>query len=113
MPPEAQLDPVANTLDLRQPFTAGAGETRPRGAAVAGVEIADLGYFDNLLHDDPAIRAQKHRHLRKVFDAAALLGVDAVCGFVGRNLQREPGPEPRALRGAGDSAAARRAQIAG
>ncbi len=32
--------------------------------------------------------ARKHAFLRRVFDAAALLGVDAVCGFVGRNQQR-------------------------
>ena len=87
VPPEAQLDPVANTLDLRQPFTPRGRGACTRRCARAGVEIADLGYFDNLLHDDPVIRDQKHRHLRKVFDAAVLLGVDAVCGFVGRNLQ--------------------------
>jgi sugar phosphate isomerase/epimerase len=86
VPPEAQLDPVANTLDLRQPFTPARARRVHVALQSAGVEIADLGYFDNLLHADPAIRGQKHRHLRKVFDAAALLGVDAVCGFVGRNL---------------------------
>jgi sugar phosphate isomerase/epimerase len=87
VPPEAQLDPVANTLDLREPFSAARARRVHAALRSAQVEIADLGYFDNLLHDDPAIRAAKHRHLRKVFDAAVLLGVDAVCGFVGRNLQ--------------------------
>ncbi|MEO7275804.1 MAG: TIM barrel protein [Vicinamibacterales bacterium] len=86
VPPEAQLDPVANTLDLREPFTPSRAQRVQEALRSTGIQIADLGYFDNLLHDDVAIRAQKHRQLRKVFDAAALLGVDAVCGFVGRNL---------------------------
>jgi hypothetical protein len=38
-----------------------------------------------MLHDDPAIRKKKHDFMLRVFDAAVLLGVDAVCGFVGRN----------------------------
>ena len=38
-----------------------------------------------MLHDDPAIRRKKHDFMRRVMDAAVLLGVDAVCGFVGRN----------------------------
>jgi sugar phosphate isomerase/epimerase len=85
VPAEAMLDPVANTLDLRAPFT------RERAARVAaavkdsGVAIADLGYFDNLLHEDAAIRRKKHDFMLRVFDAAVLLGAPAVCGFVGRN----------------------------
>jgi sugar phosphate isomerase/epimerase len=85
VPAEAMLDPVANTLDLRAPFT------RERAARVAaavkdsGVAIADLGYFDNLLHEDAAIRRKKHAFMLRVFDAAVLLGAPAVCGFVGRN----------------------------
>jgi sugar phosphate isomerase/epimerase len=85
VPPEAMLDPVANTLDLRKPFD------RSRAARVATalveskVGISDLGYFDNMLHHDRAIRQKKHEFMRRVFDAAAMLGADAVCGFVGRN----------------------------
>jgi sugar phosphate isomerase/epimerase len=85
VPGEAMLDPVANTLDLRAPFS------RERAARVAsavketGVAIADLGYFDNLLHEDAAIRRTKHDFMLRVFDAAVLLGAPAVCGFVGRN----------------------------
>jgi sugar phosphate isomerase/epimerase len=52
-----------------------------------GVGLSDLAYFDNLLHHDPATRKKKHDFLRRVFDAAAALGVNAVCGFVGRNQQ--------------------------
>jgi sugar phosphate isomerase/epimerase len=88
VPAEAMLDPVANTLDLRQPFDK-VRATRVRAAMQStGVGLSDVGYFDNLLHHDPAIRKKKHDFMLRVFDTAALLGVDAVCGFVGRNQQR-------------------------
>ena len=88
-PPEALLDPVANTLDLRQPFD------RPRADRVlaamnaTGVGLSDLGYFDNMLVADAAARARKHEFMLRVFDAAVLLGASAVCGFVGRNPELE------------------------
>ncbi len=85
IPAEALLDPVANTLDLREPFT----KARARRVRTAldehKVGLSDLGYFDNMLHHDPQIRRKKHDFMRRVFDAAEMLGVDAVCGFVGRN----------------------------
>lgn len=89
VPAEAMLDPVANTLDLRRPFD------KPRAARVlaamkeTGVGLSDLGYFDNMLVADPAARRKKHDFMLRVFDAAVLLGTDAVCGFVGRNPQLE------------------------
>jgi sugar phosphate isomerase/epimerase len=85
VPAEAMLDPVANTLDLRAAFSRTRAARVERAVKEAGVAIADLGYFDNLLHEDAAIRAKKHAFLLRVFDAAVLLGVPAVCGFVGRN----------------------------
>jgi sugar phosphate isomerase/epimerase len=85
VPPEAMLDPVANTLDLRQPFTAERARRVEAAIAQSGVRVSDLAYFDNLLHEDAATRRRKHEFLLRVFDAAAALGVDAVCGFVGRN----------------------------
>ena len=87
VPPEAMLDPVANTLDLRQPFDAARARRVEAAMAKSGVRISDIAYFDNLLHEDAAIRGRKHEFLLRVFDAAALLGLDAVCGFVGRNQQ--------------------------
>ena len=87
VPPEAMLDPVANTLDLRQPFDQARASRVERAIASTGVKISDLAYFDNLLHHDPATRKNKHDFLLRVFDAAVLLGVNAVCGFVGRNQQ--------------------------
>jgi len=88
VPPEAMLDPVANTLDLRQPFAA--DRVRRARTAIEGsrITVSDIGYFDNMLHHDPAVREKKHAFMRRVFDAAAALGVTAVCGFVGRNQLR-------------------------
>jgi sugar phosphate isomerase/epimerase len=85
VPPEAMLDPVANTLDLRKPFDKARARRVEAAIGEARVGISDLAYFDNLLHHDNAIRKKKHDFMLRVFDAAALLGVDAVCGFVGRN----------------------------
>ena len=88
VPPEAMLDPVANTLDLRQPFDKARARRVEAATRSSGIAISDLGYFDNLLHHDPAVRRKKHDFLLRVFDAAVMLGVGAVCGFVGRNLER-------------------------
>jgi sugar phosphate isomerase/epimerase len=85
VPPEAMLDPVANTLDLRRPFDKARARRVEAAVKSTGVAFSDLAYFDNLLHDDTATRKKKHEFLLRVFDAAALLGVNAVCGFVGRN----------------------------
>jgi sugar phosphate isomerase/epimerase len=85
VPPEAMLDPVANTLDLRQPFSRERARRVEAAVKSTGVPISDLAYFDNLLHHDPAVRRRKHDFLLNVLDAAVLLGVNAVCGFIGRN----------------------------
>ncbi|HVQ15178.1 MAG TPA: TIM barrel protein, partial [Vicinamibacterales bacterium] len=88
VPPEAMLDPVANTLDLRQTFDQARARRVRAAMKSSGVGLSDLGYFDNLLHHDAKTRQKKHDFLMRVFDAATLLGVNAVCGFVGRNQQR-------------------------
>jgi sugar phosphate isomerase/epimerase len=87
VPAEAMLDPVANTLDLRAAFDAGRAKRVQAALQAQRVGLSDLGYFDNMLHEDPALRRKKHDFMKRVMDAAALLGVDAVCGFVGRNQQ--------------------------
>ena len=85
VPAEAMLDPVANTLDLRKPFDKDRAKRTQAALTASKIGISDIGYFDNMLHDDPAIRKKKHDFMKRAMDAAALLGVDAVCGFVGRN----------------------------
>src|SRR5262245_38359555 len=75
VPPEAMLDPVANTLDLRQPFTKDRAKRVNASLTANKVGISDLGYFDNLLHHDAAIRGKKHDFMLRVFDAAVQLGV--------------------------------------
>jgi sugar phosphate isomerase/epimerase len=85
VPAEALLDPVANTLDLRAPFDRARAGRVLAAMRSTGVGLSDLAYFDNMLVADASARRQKHEFMLRVFDAAALLGVDAVCGFVGRN----------------------------
>src|SRR5829696_8451482 len=85
VPAEAMLDPVANTLDLREPFDKDRARRVSTALSEHKVGLSDLGYFDNMLHEDPAVRRKKHEFMLRVFDAAAMLGADAVCGFVGRN----------------------------
>ena len=53
VPEEAMLDPVANTLDLRQPFNRRRADRVLAAVKETGVGIADVGYFDNMLHADP------------------------------------------------------------
>src|SRR5215207_4230941 len=56
VPPEAMLDPVANTLDLRKPFDKTRASRVQAAVTSTGTRISDLAYFDNLLHHDAATR---------------------------------------------------------
>jgi len=85
IPAEAMLDPVANTLDLRKPLDARRIARLESAMKSTGTGLSDLAYFDNMLAADPAARRLRHELMIRVFDAAAALGVGAVCGFVGRN----------------------------
>ena len=85
VPAEAMLDPVANTLDLRQPFNQVRANRVLAALKEYEIGLSDLAYFDNMLHQDPVVRKKKHDFMLRVFDAAVLLGAEAVCGFVGRN----------------------------
>src|SRR4029453_8797902 len=87
IPAEAMLAPVAHTLDLRKPFDKDRAKRVKASLKANGIGISDVGYFDNMLHDDPRIRRKKHDFMKRAMDAAVLLGVDAVCGFVGRNQE--------------------------
>jgi sugar phosphate isomerase/epimerase len=85
VPEEALLDPVANTLDLREHFNRARATRVLTMLSEHRIGLSDLAYFDNMLHHNAAIREKKRQFMLRVFDAAVLLGVDAVCGFVGRN----------------------------
>ena len=85
VPAEAMLDPVANTLDLRQPFNQQRAKRVLAALREYRIGLSDLAYFDNMLHHDPIVRQKKHDFMLRVFDAAVLLETNAVCGFVGRN----------------------------
>ena len=87
VPAAALLDPVANTLDLRAPFSAARAARVHRAMQATKVGLSDLAYFDNMLAADESVRLKKHALMLRVFDAAVLLGTDAVTGFVGRNPQ--------------------------
>src|SRR3954464_27753 len=67
VPPEAMLDPVANTLDLRAPFDEPRAKRVRAAVDATGVGISDVGYFDNMLHDDKAIRQKKHDFMLRAF----------------------------------------------
>jgi sugar phosphate isomerase/epimerase len=88
VPAEAMLDPVANTLDLRDPFDEQRAKRVQAAIDDTGVTIADVAYFDDMLHEDPAIRRKKHDFMLRVMDTAVLLGIPAVTGFVGRNQSK-------------------------
>jgi sugar phosphate isomerase/epimerase len=85
VPAAALLDPVANTLDLRRPLDSARAARIRRAMQATHVGLSDLAYFDNMLAPDEAVRRKKHALMLSVFDAAVLLGTDAVTGFVGRN----------------------------
>src|SRR5262245_18461097 len=85
VPPEAMLDPVANTLDLRQPFDRARSGRTETALKATGVGLSDVAYFDNMLHLDAKLRKKKQDFMMRAFEAASQLGVDAVSGYVGRN----------------------------
>jgi sugar phosphate isomerase/epimerase len=79
---------VANTLDLREEFDEMRAKRVQAAIDATGVAIADVAYFDDMLHADASIRQKKHNFMLRVMDTAVLLGVPAVCGFVGRNQSK-------------------------
>ncbi|MCX7889949.1 MAG: sugar phosphate isomerase/epimerase [Rhodobacteraceae bacterium] len=66
-------------------LTAGAAKELTAQLAEAGVQVSALGYYPNPLHPDAAHREAVTAHLRRVIDAAALMGVGVVNTFVGGN----------------------------
>lgn len=53
-----------------------------------GVALSSLGYYPNPLDPDPAVATPAVAHLRRVIEAASLLGVQTVTTFAGRDWKR-------------------------
>ena len=53
-----------------------------------GLTLSAVAYYENNLHEDPAVREATHEHLRRCIDAAQLLEVGLVGTFVGRDVTR-------------------------
>ncbi|MCC3862567.1 sugar phosphate isomerase/epimerase family protein [Pseudemcibacter aquimaris] len=53
-----------------------------------GVEISALGYYPNALCPDEEEAQIYIDHIMKVIDAAAILGLDTVCTFIGNNWHK-------------------------
>jgi sugar phosphate isomerase/epimerase len=66
-------------------FTDAAADAVRRLAGDFGVSVSGLGYYPNPLASDQAEAEKAVEHLRKVIRAAALLGVNQVNTFVGRD----------------------------
>ncbi|MET7927401.1 sugar phosphate isomerase/epimerase [Streptomyces sp. NPDC005349] len=60
-----------------------------------GLDLSALAYYENHLHPDLDRRREIHDHLLKVIDAAALLGVEHVGTFIGRDWTRSVGENLR------------------
>jgi hypothetical protein len=97
VPAEQMLDPVAAHLPIRT-FRDGGGQDLTTTTARAivekandnGISIFDLGFFENLLHPDTAIRAQIHQHLLRTMRASVMLreaGCRGVTTFIGRDMR--------------------------
>lgn len=98
IPAEAMLDPVAPHLPVRT-FSADDGVDLSDRSAKTLVEacgqdvrICDLGFFENLLHPDPAVRGKIHAHLLRCARAAKQLtpvGCNGVTTFIGRDPTKD------------------------
>ncbi len=74
-------------IDVNNLDAAGAGAIR-HTMKQSAVEISGLGYYPNPLAPDPAEAGVYIAHLRRVIEAAEMLGVHVVNTFVGRDWTR-------------------------
>jgi sugar phosphate isomerase/epimerase len=101
--------PYDSTRDYQASHVRAESFTRDDAARVRdlfdmhGLRISAMAYYDNNLHPDLRQREAFHDHLRRVIDAAEMLGVDLVGTFVGGHpgrpddLMREIGETFRPL----------------
>ena len=66
-------------------FDQGQAARLNRIASTAGVEISALGYYPNPLSPDPQEAQQAAAHIKTVIQAAAILGVNRMNTFIGRD----------------------------
>lgn len=64
-------------------MTAAAGAQVTSALRAKGIEVSGLGYYPNPLHADAAHRERVIGHLKKVIEAAGMMGVPVVNTFVG------------------------------
>lgn len=55
----------------------------------AGITLTSIAYYDNNLDHDPEVRARINQHTMKCIDAAAMLGVETMGTFIGRNIDKD------------------------
>ena len=85
VPQEAMLDPVANTLDLRKPFDkARASRVARRDEGVEGRHFGPRLLRQHAPRRPGHPKKEDGLHAPR-FRRCALIGAEAVCGFVGRN----------------------------
>ena len=76
-------------LDVSQIIADGGAADRIRQLCnQVGVQISSLGYYPNPLSGDPAEAELAVKHLYKVIDASAILGIGMVTSFVGRDHRK-------------------------
>jgi sugar phosphate isomerase/epimerase len=75
----------ASHIDVRT-FDANAATSVSTMFEESGLGISALAYYENNLDADQERRSAIHEHLRRVIDAAELLGVGLVGTFVGRDV---------------------------
>jgi|GEM_PF-489917 len=83
---EGRKDWVANTIDLTVALSDAQSDEIKAMSAEFGVAIHSLGCYQNMLH--PETGAADRDHLKKVIDAASMLGVGYVATFVGMDPTR-------------------------
>ena len=89
-PVDSQRDYQAGQIDAAR-FTKKEAEQIKQLLADNRMIISAMAYYDNNLHPDLPKRTSYLNHLRKVIDAAQLLGVKLVGTFVGARADKTPG----------------------
>jgi len=88
-PRTSERDYNASHIDVTTLDHGGADEIQ-RMCELSGLSISALAYYENNLAADPNERAVVNGHLRKVIDAATLLGVGLAGTFVGHDVSKTP-----------------------